>query len=159
MEEFEDIFYFQLHTQSLPSNHHRYYILLEFLRYLIYALCCSFLGNSPIESLVTLVAVHIFSILYLKIGRPLLNFAYVRFFYVQYVLLIVLELLMLAAYATSQFLGKKEYLTLGYFMVAVCILLILNAIARSIYMVYKMRAPEHSDKSSFEGEFAAERIV
>lgn len=149
LHEYKNMFYFQLHVQSLPSNHHRYYIMLEYLRYFIYALCCSYLGNSPIESLVTLIIVHILSLLYLKLARPILNFPYTRFFYVQYVLLIVLEVLMLAAYGTSQFLSKKEYLVLGYFMVVVCLLLILNAICRAIYMIYKMKTEDNTEKSSF----------
>lgn len=70
---FNQIFLFQLYSQSLPSHQHHYYLLLEPLRWLICALCCSFLGISPIQSLIILVVTHALSVGYLRWARPVLD--------------------------------------------------------------------------------------
>lgn len=67
------MFLFQLYCQSLPSHHHHYYLLLESLRWVICALCCSFLGIPPLQSLIIMIVVHALSAAYLRWARPILD--------------------------------------------------------------------------------------
>lgn len=73
INRFNQMFMFQLYSQSLPSHHHHYNLLVESLRWVMCALCCSYLGISPLQSLIILIVVHALSIGYLRWGRPILN--------------------------------------------------------------------------------------
>lgn len=157
--EYEHIFYFQLHSRSLPSNHHQYFMLIDAFRKLMYCVCCSYIGNSPIQSLTILILIHIASIFYLKVARPIINFAYARFFYVQFALLFLLEVVMIVAFAIQQYATKTAYFALGYCMVVLCILLIINGIVRMIYMIYRMRTHDRQDRSTFQGDYITNRAV
>lgn len=133
--------------------------MLGKLRLILYAICCSFLGNSPIQALTILISIHIVSIVYLKFARPILDTSYRRMCYVQFGLLIVLELLIVIGYGIGEVVTKNTYFSLGYLMIATCLLLIANALARVVYTIYRIKTEKHDDKTTFKGELATERVV
>lgn len=134
---YKDIFLLKLPAESLPSNQHRIYILIKNGRLFLLALIISFLGAYPVPTCTLLIILNLINLCYIKVSHLEIYKICTVLSFIEGCGLILLAILFLVAYGASSTLGSQEYNIIGHFMLAISILLIINALVRVVFYSIK----------------------
>lgn len=133
---YQSVFYLKLPEESLPSNHHRIMIIIRNLRYILCVVCFAFLGNYPVQALVILILVNIFSMLYIRLSHLEPRMVLSVLHMIEHILLILLEVAMIVAYAVSHIFSTAQYMIIGHVLTTLCLLTAVLGFVRVGYYLY-----------------------
>lgn len=118
---FQNIFYLQLQSCSIPTSHHRIHILVRNLRYICLILCFSFLSNYLIQSITLLMLNNLLYIVYVRMFSLYTKRIAMITTILENVLLILLEIGIVVAFAFSDRMQTQGYVFLGYGLIFVAL--------------------------------------